>query len=213
MGQSTTNPLSSWIVCLYLLLVSAALARSSNRHTPGATLRQQSINRFALRSRRMISTSRLKFVVSNHDIVLRSLRGGEIAIAAQNDVVSSIKENDNKVSAPPTPECRIQLKTDPSNIPLNTLLSNTYLSVPNANNGRTLFGLTLNERYHRLTYIYGQNELDQPPHRSLGSYIIEQFQDKLVRILLVVALISGLFGLLELKDEIIVYAVMVMPIL
>jgi magnesium-transporting ATPase (P-type) len=154
----------------------------------------------------MISTSRLKFVVSNHDIVLRSLRGGEIAIAAQNDVVSSIKENDNKVSAPPTPECRIQLKTDPSNIPLNTLLSNTYLSVPNANNGRTLFGLTLNERYHRLTYIYGQNELDQPPHRSLGSYIIEQFQDKLVRILLIVALISGLFGLLELKDEIINWA-------
>ena len=155
----------------------------------------------------MISTSRSKFVVSNHDIVMQSLRGGEIAIAAQqNDVVSSIKENDNKVSAPPTPVCRIQLKTDPSIIPLNTLLSNTYLSVPNANNGRTLFGLTLNERYHRLTYIYGQNELDQPPQRSLGSYIIEQFQDKLVRILLVVALISGLFGLLELKDEIVDWA-------
>lgn len=141
-----------------------------------------------------LMSSRSKFV-SNHGMVVRSLRGGDV----------SIEENNKEVSTP-TPECRMQLKADPSSIPLLTLLSNDYLSVPNTNNGRTLFGLTQKERYNRLAFVYGRNELEQPPQRSLVSYIIEQFEDKLVRILLVVALISGLFGLLELKDEIIVWA-------
>lgn len=141
-----------------------------------------------------LMSSRSKFV-SNYGIVMQSLRGGDV----------SIEENNKEVSTP-TPECRMQLRTDPSCIPLNTLLSNDYLAVPNTNNGRTLFGLTQKERYNRLTFVYGRNELEQPPQRTLASYIIEQFEDKLVRILLVVALISGLFGLLELKDEIIVWA-------
>ena len=224
MGQSTTNPLSSWIICLHLLFVCCrnnaplVLARSSTSHTP--TLRQQHHglcnNRYAFRSRsrmndlttssirkiQLMSTSRSKFF-SNHGSIMWSLRGGEIAVV-QN--VISIQDNDNKEVSTPTSECRMLLKTDPSSIPLNTLLSNDYLAVPNTNNGRTLFGLTQKERYNRLTFVYGRNELEQPPQRTLVSYIIEQFEDKLVRILLVVALISGLFGLLELKDEIIVWA-------
>ena len=174
MGQSTTNPLSSWIICLYLLLVCCrnaplVLARSSTSHTP--TLRQQHHglcnNRYAFRSRsrmndlttssirkiQLMSTSRSK-VVSNHGIVMRSLRGGETAVV-QNFV--SIQENDNKEVSTPTSECRMLLKTDPSSIPLNTLLSNDYLAVPNTNNGRTLFGLTQKERYNRLTFVYGRN--------------------------------------------------------
>eukprot|EP00571_Detonula_confervacea_P008690 CAMPEP_0172320496 /NCGR_PEP_ID=MMETSP1058-20130122/40680_1 /TAXON_ID=83371 /ORGANISM="Detonula confervacea, Strain CCMP 353" /LENGTH=1609 /DNA_ID=CAMNT_0013035775 /DNA_START=220 /DNA_END=5050 /DNA_ORIENTATION=- len=102
----------------------------------------------------------------------------------------------------PRGDPRLRLKSDPSSIPLNSLLSNHYLSVPSTGKGQTtLLGLTQRERHNRLKFIYGPNELEQPPERSLLSYIIEQFDDKLVRILLVVALVSAFFGLLELKDE------------
>ena len=111
--------------------------------------------------------------------------------------------NAMKVSGRPRGDPRQRLKTDPSSIPLNSLLSNHYLSVPSADKGKTLLGLTKRERHNRLNFVYGPNELEQPPERSLISYIIEQFDDKLVRILLVVALVSAFFGLLELKDEMI----------
>lgn len=110
-------------------------------------------------------------------------------------------ENVMKSTGRPREDPRLRLKSDPSSIPLNSLLSNHYLMVPNTDKGKTLLGLTQRERHNRLKFIYGPNELEQPPERSLMSYIIEQFDDKLVRILLVVALVSGLFGLLELKDE------------
>ena len=110
--------------------------------------------------------------------------------------------NAMKLAGRPCGDPRLRLKADPSSIPLNSLLSNQYLSVPNTDKGKTLLGLTQRERHNRLKFIYGPNELEQPPERSLMSYIIEQFDDKLVRILLLVALVSGFFGLLELKDEI-----------
>lgn len=110
--------------------------------------------------------------------------------------------NAMKVAGRPRGDPRLRLKADPSSIPLNSLLSNQYLSVPNTDKGKILLGLTQRERHNRLKFIYGPNELEQPPERSLMSYIIEQFDDKLVRILLLVALVSGFFGLLELKDEI-----------
>jgi hypothetical protein len=105
-----------------------------------------------------------------------------------------------KSAGRPRGDPRLRLKSDPSSIPLNSLISNHYLSVPSIDKGKTLLGLTQRERFNRLK-IYGPNELEQTPERSLMSYIIEQFDDKLVRILLAVALVSGLFGLLELKDE------------
>ena len=106
-----------------------------------------------------------------------------------------------KVAGRPREDPRQQLISDPNSIPLNALLSNHYLSVPSNDKGKTLLGLTQRERHNRLKFIYGPNELEQPPERSLLSYIIEQFHDKLVRILLVVAMVSAFFGLLELKDE------------
>ena len=100
----------------------------------------------------------------------------------------------------PRGDPRVQLKTDPSSIPMKSLLSKYYLNVPALDKGKTLLGLTEQDRLRRVA-VYGKNELDQPPQRSLFSFILEQFDDKLVRILLAVALVSAFFGLLELKEE------------
>eukprot|EP00985_Skeletonema_marinoi_P031295 scaffold37542_cov146-Skeletonema_marinoi.AAC.2 len=101
----------------------------------------------------------------------------------------------------PTGDPRLRLKTDPSSIPLASLISKYYLSVPTSDDGQVL-GLTSQDRHNRLKYIFGPNELEQPIQRSLLSYIIEQFDDKLVRILLVVAMVSAFFGLLEVKEKV-----------
>jgi magnesium-transporting ATPase (P-type) len=89
------------------------------------------------------------------------------------------------------------------------LLSKRYLDVPldnsNSNSPIVPLGLTQSQRTNRLT-IYGANELTQPPERSLLSFIIDQFDDKLVRILLVVACASGMLGLLELKEDVVRWA-------
>lgn len=121
--------------------------------------------------------------------------GGDGGGGAPVDSPSKIESDGNLDHA------RFRVKSDPSSIPLDSLISNDFLSVPNIDKGKTLLGLTQSERLNRLKFIYGPNELEQPPERSLMSYIIEQFDDKLVRILLVVAAVSGLFGLLEVKDE------------
>ena len=105
-----------------------------------------------------------------------------------------------KAMGRPRGDPRVQLKTDPSSIPMKSLLSKHYLNVPALDKGKTLLGLTEQDRQRRVA-VYGKNELDQPPQRSLLSFILEQFDDKLVRILLAVALVSAFFGLLELKDE------------
>jgi len=101
----------------------------------------------------------------------------------------------------PTGDPRLRLKTDPSSIPLASLISKYYLSVPTSDDGQIL-GLTNQDRHNRLKYIFGPNELEQPRQRSLLSYVIEQFDDKLVRILLVVAMVSAFFGLLEVKEKV-----------
>jgi len=123
----------------------------------------------------------------------------------KQDISSSLLQehvNVIKLLGQPKGDPRQLLKSNPSSIPLKSLLSNHYLSVPQSNDkGKTLLGLTQRERENRLKFVYGPNELEQPPERSLLSYIIEQFDDKLVRILLVVAVVSAFFGLLELKDE------------
>jgi len=117
-----------------------------------------------------------------------------------------LEEHVRTVKASPHPrgDPRLRLKTDPGSVPLKSLVSKHYLGVPTTDKGKMLLGLSglsQPERVHRLQFIYGPNELEQPPTRSLVSYITEQFDDKLVRILLVVALVSALFGLLELKEE------------
>jgi P-type Ca2+ transporter type 2C len=57
-------------------------------------------------------------------------------------------------------------------------------------------GLTNVEAERRLQQ-YGVNSLQKPPTKSLLALIIEQFQDRLVQILLVVAIISAIFSVAE----------------
>jgi Ca2+-transporting ATPase len=57
-------------------------------------------------------------------------------------------------------------------------------------------GLTNEEAAVRLQQ-YGANTLQQPPAKSLLALIIEQFHDRLVQILLVVAMISAIFSVVE----------------
>jgi Ca2+-transporting ATPase len=49
---------------------------------------------------------------------------------------------------------------------------------------------------------YGKNILTSPPGKSLLTLILEQFDDKLVQILLIVAGVSGIFSFMEIKAHI-----------
>ncbi|KAG7350911.1 calcium-transporting ATPase [Nitzschia inconspicua] len=93
----------------------------------------------------------------------------------------------------PKPESELQkspqdLVDDPGSLELSVLLGKLH-SVPS-------FGLTETQVQERLQ-IFGKNELTKPPQRSIWALIAEQFQDRLVQILVVVALISAIFSALE----------------
>jgi len=158
------------------------------------------------------------------------IRGGSTssttAATDENNGSNSSTSTSKSVPSDLVKWARLRVKSDPSSIPLSALLSKRYLDVPvvgkhynigasdgndansdkenNSNpspNNIQLLGLTPAERLHRLKNVYGPNELEQPPERTLWSYVMEQFEDKLVRILLVVACVSAFFGLVELKEE------------
>jgi len=60
-------------------------------------------------------------------------------------------------------------------------------------------GLSAAQAESRLVQ-YGPNQLAQPPPKSIWALIAEQFEDRLVQILLVVAVISGIFSFMELQQ-------------
>lgn len=49
---------------------------------------------------------------------------------------------------------------------------------------------------------FGRNVLEQSPSKSVWQLILEQFEDRLVQILLAVALLSGIFSLLEVREQV-----------
>ena len=100
------------------------------------------------------------------DSCLENWRGKE----AQE--LSALLLESMKSTSRPRKTPRDRLKINPGAIPLSSLLSRHYLNVPSADNGQTVFGLTQRERHHRLN-LEGPNVLEQPPERSLMSFIIE----------------------------------------
>lgn len=62
-------------------------------------------------------------------------------------------------------------------------------------------GLTTEEAQNRAKQ-YGKNKLDPPKGKSLLSLICEQFEDRLVQILLGVAVLSGIFSYLEVRQSV-----------
>lgn len=61
-------------------------------------------------------------------------------------------------------------------------------------------GLSSTEALQRLTK-YGNNKLTEAPTKSIFSLIFEQFQDRLVQILLGVAVLSGVLSILEVRGS------------
>ena len=96
--------------------------------------------------------------------------------------------NDEAGAAEPVPLPSL----DPSSSSISDLLS--YLTV-DANKGLT--GVEASERLS----AYGPNSLTQPDSRSILSLIVEQFDDRLVQILLAVAAVSAWFGYFEMREE------------
>jgi magnesium-transporting ATPase (P-type) len=107
--------------------------------------------------------------------LFQTLRGGGLEI----DVDNNDAVNNNADS---------KILPDPGSLPLSLLLQ-TLQSDPNV-------GLTETDAHRRLQ-LYGPNELAAPPKQSIWELIAEQFQDRLVQILLVVAVISAVFSALE----------------
>lgn len=60
-------------------------------------------------------------------------------------------------------------------------------------------GLTTEQALARLAQ-YGKNELTSPPSKSLWKLVLEQFEDRLVQILLVVAVMSATFSVMEVVE-------------
>jgi Ca2+-transporting ATPase len=77
---------------------------------------------------------------------------------------------------------------DPGSLDISELLEKL--------NTNPSFGLTETQAHERLR-VYGPNELAKPQQQSIWVLIAEQFQDRLVQILLVVAVISAIFSALE----------------
>ena len=61
-------------------------------------------------------------------------------------------------------------------------------------------GLSPAEAAARLA-LYGPNELESPPRKTLWALVLEQFEDRLVQILLVVALVSAVFSFFEVQQQ------------
>ena len=81
---------------------------------------------------------------------------------------------------------------DPGSIPIGELFEQLGTS-PST-------GLTEEEAQKRLQQ-YGKNVLEQAKSKSVWALILEQFQDRLVQILLVVAVLSGVFSFFEMRQS------------
>lgn len=86
-----------------------------------------------------------------------------------------------------------ETETNIGSIPISTLLQSLQTN--------PITGLTDEEASKRCD-MYGRNTLQTPPGKSLFKLTLEQFDDKLVQILLFVAILSGFFSYFEMKAHI-----------
>lgn len=113
------------------------------------------------------------------------LRGGGGDDAVDHE--TSTTDMQSSQSSSPSKQ-QLNLVEDPGFLPLSALLERLDTDPK--------LGLSDTQVQQRLV-IFGKNELDTPPSPSLLELILEQFQDRLVQILLVVAFISAIFSALE----------------
>eukprot|EP00586_Coscinodiscus_wailesii_P013155 CAMPEP_0172504716 /NCGR_PEP_ID=MMETSP1066-20121228/180739_1 /TAXON_ID=671091 /ORGANISM="Coscinodiscus wailesii, Strain CCMP2513" /LENGTH=314 /DNA_ID=CAMNT_0013281009 /DNA_START=12 /DNA_END=953 /DNA_ORIENTATION=+ len=112
-------------------------------------------------------------------------RGGESSSAAATTTsLPSSNQNLNEPSPSPT-----AAHLDYGATPLPTLLTTLSTS--------TTTGLNTTTAQTLLTHTYGPNALTPPPSKTLLSLILDQFTDRLVQILLIVAALSAAFSYAE----------------
>ena len=123
-----------------------------------------------------VSAPRASFVTPPKR-TLRQLRGGTSPASAL-EAVNSTTLKYNATSA------------DPGAMSISDLW-NALQSSP--------LGLTEAQVQARL-HQYGKNVLESPPSKTIWQLILEQFDDRLVQILLVVAVLSGIFSFMEVLE-------------
>lgn len=124
-----------------------------------------------------VSAPRISFVTLPRR-TLRRLRGGGTSSTSALEAVNSTTLKYNATSA------------DPGATSISDLW-NALQSSPQ--------GLTEEQVQARL-HQYGKNVLESPPSKSIWQLILEQFDDRLVQILLVVAVLSGIFSFMEVLE-------------
>jgi Ca2+-transporting ATPase len=123
----------------------------------------------------------------------RRLRGG-------SDVTSPVSlEATASTSSTTSSTTSKQLKLDynPSHVDAASLAMNALVEQLQT---KLEHGLTDKDAQARLAK-FGTNTLVKPPEKSIWKLIAEQFEDRLVQILLVVAVVSGIFSFLELYSS------------
>jgi Ca2+-transporting ATPase len=123
---------------------------------------------------------------------LLNIRGG----ASSSSTSSSSLETTQPSSSPPSPsqECTYNQTTALVGSTNLTVLIHQLQTSPTT-------GLTSSQAQSHQNQ-YGKNILTSPPGKSLLQLILEQFDDKLVQILLVVAVVSGIFSFLEIQAHV-----------
>ena len=129
---------------------------------------------------------------------LRSLRGGAAARSSLSQKTPLSPSTSSSPAATATASTSTALlaynesSTDAGSLSIQDLFAQLQTSPTD--------GLTEEEAQRRLHH-YGRNVLEQPPSKSVWQLILEQFEDRLVQILLAVALLSGIFSFLELQQS------------
>ena len=141
--------------------------------------------------------------VSNHNVLL-NLRGG----GGAGSKVGSKRRKDKKTKhTQPDEDDTTTTATTWKNEPLE--YNQTATKIGSIEMSSLLTSLQTNpttglsdEEANIRREIYGSNKLKAPPTKSLLKLTLEQFDDKLVQILLAVALLSGIFSYYEMKAHI-----------
>jgi magnesium-transporting ATPase (P-type) len=200
------------LLCLSTVAAYASSVRSSSRTTypsfgtsSSGSSSSAKINR--LRSTGEISLSRRTRASSTiNPHLLHLVRGG-------GDDGGSSSSSVSVASLPPT---EIRHEKSLSQLNGTPQQNDNFMNITNFNFSSTpitkileVFQLTPNilqtgltsERSAFLLQQYGPNTLIQPPGKSLLQLFKEQFEDGLVQILLVVAIVSGIFSFMEVASS------------
>jgi len=128
---------------------------------------------------------------------LRQLRGGARAAAVSSSSSPPTTSTTGNNQQPDNPNSGLPLSYNASNTDAGSLSMAELFQLLQTSPST---GLTETEAQQRLQ-LYGKNALLAPKGKSIWVLVLEQFEDRLVQILLVVALMSGVFSFLEVRQS------------